>query len=163
MAERCLDMVWFLIGTVSIAATVLFLVPAFFRLAPTVVMSGSMEPEISVGSVVYIEKDIPPEDIGEQDIISYRRGEKISVLHRVVGVNRKNRTFCTKGDANQSADPGTVEYSQYEGKAVFSIPYLGYVVWLLQSGQNVIWILSGAMLLTGAEWYRRSAGKRRAV
>lgn len=163
MVERCLDLFYLLIGLTGMAGIVFFLLPSIMRLTPTVVMSGSMEPEISVGSVTYIAENIPPEDISEQDVISYRMGERVSVLHRVVTVDRECRTFCTKGDANQSADPGLVEYSQYEGKAVISIPYLGYVIRFFQSGMNRVWIIAGTVLLIAADRYRRSAERRRAI
>lgn len=163
MAEKCFNLVCFLGGLMSSAGIFLFLVPLAFGITPMVVMSGSMEPEIPVGSVVYIAQKIPPEEICKEDVISYRMGKEMSVLHRVVTVDRKERTFCTKGDANQGEDPGLVRYTQYEGKEIFSVPYLGYIVWFLRSTMNRIWILAGAAVLAAAEWYRRNAGRRRAV
>lgn len=163
MIERCFDMVYFLIGLMGIAGIVLFFIPAMLCLTPTVVMSGSMEPEIPVGSIAYIAPNISPENIDERDVISYRMGDKVSVLHRVVDVDRESRRFCTKGDANQSADLGLVEYSQYEGKEIFSIPYLGYIIQFLQSGMNRVWILAGIVILAAAERGRRIKGRRRAA
>lgn len=163
MAERCFDLVYFLIGLVGVAGIVIFFIPAIFHIVPTVVLSGSMEPEIPVGSVAYIARNIPPEAVSEQDVISYRLGESVSVLHRVVETDRENETFRTKGDANQEPDLGLVEYSRYEGKALFSIPYLGYAVHFFQSGMNRFLIAAGAAVMAAADCIRRKKERRRAA
>ena len=46
------------------------------------IVSGSMEPEIPVGSAVYINTNTPPEDVEEKDIIAFESGDSL-VVHRV--------------------------------------------------------------------------------
>lgn len=88
-----------------------------------IVISGSMEPEIKVGSLAFITKD--KENIKNDDVISYNFG-KTKVLHRVIKVKKEG--FITKGDNNNTKDFGVINKKQVNGKYLFSIPFLGYVV-----------------------------------
>ena len=65
--------------------------------------------------------------------------------------------FQTKGDANENADPGMVDFSQYVGKEVFSIPYLGYGADFIQTGGNRFWLGGGIVILLAMDflWYRK--------
>ena len=69
-----------------IGVLLLFLVYLFPRLAGFrvySVISGSMEPGIPVGSLVYARKT-EPEKLKEGEIIVYSRGS-LRVVHRVIG------------------------------------------------------------------------------
>ena len=110
-----------------ITALVLLL-PGVFRIRPYVVYSGSMEPEIHTGAVVFTkEGEFSPK---KGDIITFRSGDTV-VTHRVLKNN--NGTCITKGDANKTADPVPVRESQIIGQVVYSLPYLGYVIHFLQA------------------------------
>lgn len=92
------------------------------------VISGSMEPTISVGSIVYA-KQIMPEEIVEGDIIVYY-GEQMDgaiITHRVVENDVITGRFITKGDANKQKDPMPVAYESYIGKAGKVVPYMGHI------------------------------------
>lgn len=157
MVRKCINGIFFLLTLLGMLSILLILVPYLFKIKPQIVLSGSMEPEISVGSLVYISENIPPEEIQEQDVIAYRRGEQMQVLHRVIQVDEKKKMFQTKGDANEKADPGMVDFSQYVGKEVFSIPYLGYGADFIQTGGNRFWLGGGIMILLAMDflWYRK--------
>ncbi len=86
------------------------------------VLSGSMSPAINAGDAILIS-GINPEEIKEQDIITFREGETFTT-HRVVEI--VNNTFRTKGDANEDTDTKAIKTDQIVGKLVFTIPYLGY-------------------------------------
>ena len=60
-------------------------VPRMFGYHIYTVISGSMEPAIPVGSLLYIPK-VRPEDIREHDVIAYYGGEDGTavITHRVV-------------------------------------------------------------------------------
>ncbi len=104
------------------------LLPGFFGIRPYVVYSGSMEPEIPTGAVVFTkEEDFSPK---EGDIITFRVNDAI-VTHRVI--ENRNGICTTKGDANKTADPVSVEQSQIIGRVVFRLPYLGYVIHFLRA------------------------------
>jgi len=94
------------------------------------VLSGSMEPALPLGGVVFI-KPVEPTDIGPGSIIAYRSGEPL-ITHRVVDViDESELSFITKGDANQSPDLSPdlspVPAASVVGKVIFDVPYLGYL------------------------------------
>jgi signal peptidase len=93
------------------------------------VQSGSMEPAIQTGSVVFV-KTIPPEDVSEGDVITYEDDGGALITHRVIEKHTAGSSlrFETKGDANESPDPEPVYRSEYVGTVLFSIPFIGYVV-----------------------------------
>jgi signal peptidase len=101
------------------------------------VVSGSMEPEIHVGALAYVNtKDT---DVNTGDVIAFTEGsgEKITVIHRVIE-EKSNGTFVTKGDANADKDFAPITQNQITGTIVYNIPYLGYVTSYLQSMQGII-------------------------
>ena len=91
------------------------------------VMSGSMEPFYHVGSVVYVDKNISPEEIQVGDPITFRKSENAVATHRVIAVDKEARQFTTKGDANEVQDMAPVSFDDMIGKAGMSIPLLGYI------------------------------------
>lgn len=99
-------------------------IPRLFSIQPYIVLSGSMEPVLPTGSVVYMENKTLPEDMHVGDIISYRQGN-IMITHRIV--EESSSTVTTKGDANEHADFAPVSRDTISGKYVFHIPYLGYI------------------------------------
>lgn len=103
-----------------------FVGPMLFQIRPYVVLSGSMEPKILTGSVVWInQKDTDPE-VGE--IITYQiRSETGNVVcHRVV--EQTEHGYITKGDANNTVDLHEVTKQDVIGTYLFHAPYLGYLM-----------------------------------
>jgi signal peptidase len=90
-----------------------------------VVQSGSMEPAIKTGSVVVVKSS---SDYKVSDTITFGPYSKIKppTTHRIAEI--KDGNYITKGDANNAPDPRTVAKRDIIGKAVFSVPYLGYAV-----------------------------------
>lgn len=90
-----------------------------------VVLTGSMQPTIPVGSIVYTKKDTwyP---VGS--IIAFKSGD-LTITHRVVkAVNRDNVLYyTTRGDANNTNDSKEVTNSDVLGKELIFIPYVGRV------------------------------------
>lgn len=114
------------------------IVPRFFGYTMFAVLSGSMEPSYPVGSIVYVNKNIMPEDIQVGEPIAFYRDEETVATHRVVSIDETNRTFTTKGDANDVEDSSPVDYQQMIGKATVSIPYMGYLAVGIQSRKGTI-------------------------
>lgn len=114
---------------VCIAAGLLIAAPMVAGYRPVVVLSGSMEPTYHVGSIIYY-KEAPFEQITQGDPITFHAGDGGSLItHRVVEKSEMNREFVTKGDANESADPNPVSYSNVAGKtSKLTIPYAGYLI-----------------------------------
>ena len=127
-----------LIVTSILAILVMLIVPRFFGLTMFAVLSGSMEPEFKVGSIVYIDTSVEPEDVMVGDPIAFFRGQKTVATHRVVSIDNENQTFATKGDANDLVDRNPVEFEKVIGKATFSIPYIGYITVGIQSKQGTV-------------------------
>ena len=98
------------------------------------VVSGSMEPAIPTGSLVYIE-NAQPEEIKEGDVIAFygARDSAAVITHRVVENNTLMGQFTTKGDANEKEDIKPVEYREFIGKVSYSIPMLGWAAQTLTS------------------------------
>lgn len=121
------------------------------------VLSGSMEPAFHVGSLIYV-RQTDPKDLQPGDAITFMVNETTVVTHRITGVVPDEQEpdtlwFRTKGDANDSEDTALVHYRNVIGKAVFSIPYLGYVSYYIQNPPGLYVALGcGALLLILAFW-----------
>lgn len=98
-------------------------------LSARVVLSGSMEPTIPTGSVVFTK---PNSTYAEGDVITFStQGNEIPTTHRIVGVEQASDgalEYTTRGDANESEDFTAVAGNAVLGKEVFHIPYLGFVL-----------------------------------
>lgn len=107
--------------------------PDFFGYKSFVIVSGSMEPTIRKGDAIFV-KEVPEEEIKENDIISFTQGET-NVTHRVIEMIEENgiRKYKTKGDNNNTEDKEKITYGQIEGKYQFKINQFGIVVHILKS------------------------------
>lgn len=119
-------------------AVVLFAITAAFfifirDMKPYVVLSGSMEPVIPVGSVVIIDQSKTAVSAG--DIAAFSRNGQ-TVTHRII--KETGEGFITKGDANQEEDTGVTVPENIIGTVVFCIPYLGYGIMWLQEYRNLV-------------------------
>ncbi|MCH1981799.1 signal peptidase I [Ruminococcus sp. OA3] len=90
--------------------------PGVFGIKPAVVLSGSMEPDIKPGDLIFIH-DIGAEDLKKDDVICYLLSGK-AVTHRIVdittGENGKIQ-YITQGDANNAVDQAAVDEQQVQG------------------------------------------------
>lgn len=117
----------------SIIGLILFMT-GFFAYKPSAIMSNSMEPAFSRGSVVVVQKIDEKIDINIGDIIQYERGN-IMITHRVVDITQASNgsgstVYITKGDNNPSRDE-PVPASLVRGIIRSQVPYIGYpAVWL---------------------------------
>jgi len=117
--------------TVTAILLVAFLIPQMFGIKIKAVVSGSMEPFISVGSIVYI-RPCDFEEINVGNDITYKTDSGIFVTHRVIKKDYVTKTVQTKGTANDIADT-PVEYDSILGKVVLSLPCLGAILCKLSS------------------------------
>lgn len=158
-------------GTLLILAVILLcstlVLPGIFGWHMYNVISGSMEPALKVGSLIYIHEDLP-EDVQEDDIIAFysipevRSPDALTdtaleeghvsggpsgydfpddnsiITHRVVKNNVVSGNFRTKGDANDSEDPMPVDYDFYIGRVKLSVPYMGAILTIMTSLQGKI-------------------------
>lgn len=135
--------------------------PVLLGLRPRIVVSGSMEPAVPVGSLAYIRPSRDAEAVREGDVIVYQAGEAMTVLHRVIRTDAGDRSFVTRGDANGTEDPGRISFEQYRGNLVFVIPLAGYLAAALQQHRAAAAGLLAAILAVLV--IRHLAGKRKRV
>ena len=125
MIQKICDVLLGLFLTCLAILALLLFVPQIFGYQTLGVLSGSMEPEIAVGSIIYTKKT-SSESYEKGDIITYKIGEGTLVTHRIEEVDIENMHYITKGDANENVDGAPVYYSSVIGKLEYCIPLLGY-------------------------------------
>lgn len=114
-------------------------------LQPLTVLSGSMEPNYPVGSLIYV-KSVDPAMLQPGNVITFRLEGGALATHRIVGVEPEG--FRTRGDANDAEDGGLVKRSDVVGTPVMTIPMMGYVASFLQNPPGTYLAVSlGAALL----------------
>ncbi|MFR5328830.1 MAG: signal peptidase I, partial [[Clostridium] innocuum] len=102
------------------------------------ILSGSMEPTISTGSLILVDTDA---ELHTEDIVTFQKQDSI-ITHRIVRQIDDQRTV-TKGDANDSDDPTPLYKTQIIGKVILVIPYIGYIVLFIR---RYLWLLCAAFL-----------------
>jgi len=115
-----------------------------------VVQTGSMEPQIPVGSLIYVQPSLNYK-IGE--IITFKRGD-LTVTHRIVGMNGSgNQTvFETRGDANPAVDAQTVKLSAVYGLNQLLVPEVGKLINFLKTVPGfLVLIVLPTMIFIGFE------------
>ena len=129
------------------------------------VVSGSMEPALNLGDVVFVERT-SPKNIDQGDIITFERDGK-TVTHRCIEIIHNpdgKRYFQTKGDANEEPDADLVPEGKLIGKIpslellghtiYLKVPRLGYLSHFLHTFQGyILLIVIPSLLLIGIEVY----------
>ena len=131
-------------------------------LTPYTVLSGSMEPAIHIGSVIYV-KDVDPAELKVKDTITFQKPGESAVTHRIVEIKDEGTgslSFKTQGDAN-NADDGFIPADAIIGKAVFSIPYLGYISSFVQSPTGLLCIVGGTVVVIGLSYLMEALFKNK--
>lgn len=131
------------LGAVVLSA-LLALVLQIRGIQPYAVVSGSMEPDLHVGSMCFIDTEVPYSRIREGDVIAFSQSD-FQVTHRVIGIS--DQGLETKGDANAHSDGITTTKKNYIGKNMGSVPYLGFGMTFLQTERGKIMVLTGVIAL----------------
>ena len=130
------------------------------------VVSGSMEPEIPVGSLVMVH-EAEPALIQEGDVIAfYGAVDSAAVItHRVLSNSPAMGQFITKGDANEDRDVNPVPYSEFIGKVEHVIPGAGGIAETLagSAGRRAAgcMIVLAAVFLAAGSILERTGRKKR--
>ena len=114
------------------------MVPMPFGVGAAVVLSGSMEPEFSVGDLLIIAKS---DSYAVRDIVVYQDG-RMAVTHRIVSITGDE--VITRGDANNTED-SPIGIEQIKGKVILAIPLVGYAVDAIKTPIGTLCILALAM------------------
>ncbi len=126
MVKKVCETISTLIMILLLVVALTILVPMVMGMKELAVLSGSMEPTIPVGSIVYV-KPMEAEQLEPGDVCTFKLSDGSTlVTHRVVSIDHENRTLVTQGDANDVPD-GDLPFAQVVGKGVFHLPLLGFI------------------------------------
>ncbi|MCP8615770.1 signal peptidase I SipW [Salirhabdus salicampi] len=126
--------------------------PKLFGYEFKTVLSGSMEPTFSTGSVIALKPVEDPSVLKTNDIVTFMQRDNSFVTHRIIDViDREGRLyFQTKGDNNAQPDMNLVPAINVTGVYTgFSIPILGYFIEFSRSnaGAALLLIIPGVLLV----------------
>jgi signal peptidase I len=112
------------------ALTIVIVLPRATHGSALTVLTGSMTPEIPVGSVVLV-RPVDPSTLHVGDIATYQvaPGKPEFITHRIVKIDPSTSptSFTFKGDANRGADFKLVPAGAIRGEVWFHVPYLGAI------------------------------------
>lgn len=126
--------------------------PMPFGFGMTVVLSGSMEPELSVDDLLIVT----PADTYEVGDVVVFQTQRTAVVHRIVAID--GETVITRGDANSGNDePITVQ--NIKGRVVCAIPFVGLIVNLIKTPVGTVLLLGIAFWLLEASFKKEKEQK----
>ncbi len=121
-----------------------------------VVISGSMEPTIHEGDLLFVRgTNADQTEVGDVIVFDARElwtgAPQEPIVHRVIGKYLDGDTwmFITKGDANSLQDNAPVPESAIIGVVVGGIPYIGWIkIFLEESGLLIpLLVIISALLI----------------
>ena len=120
--------------------------PKIFGLTSAIVISGSMEPEISINDYVLV---CEMKEYKKGDIIMYEGGQ-IPVTHRITNIYKDENGaewIVTKGDANNTEDEAFTS-DKIIGRVVLVLPKLGELETFFSkpSGFLILTLITGGLL-----------------
>lgn len=122
--------------------------PEVFGYSQYIVSSGSMEPAMAVGDLIFV-KSQDSYELG--DVVTFRMDGGAIVTHRIVG--RVEGQFITRGDANNTDDQQLLPPGQIIGKLRMVLPGAGAAVNFLRSPLGILILLAaGALLIKLPDW-----------
>ena len=139
------------------SACLSLIVPRLAGYEGYVVVSGSMEPNIPTGSVIYSKKTDPALlQTGDVIVFADEARGTTPITHRVVTNDPSTGTIITKGDANEFADMNPVTYDEVIGKVAAHVPRIGFPVAMFTTVLGKI--VAALLLLEG--WVLNEIGRR---
>ena len=127
--------------------------PMPFGVGAAVVLSGSMEPSISVDDLIVV-REAEAYEVG--DVVVYQTG-RVPVVHRIVAMD--GETVTTRGDANNAED-APIELSQIKGTVIAAIPYVGTAVRLLKTPAVTVLLIIAAVLTVELPYVKEKEQKQ---
>lgn len=121
---------------VLLALAAVLIVPVILGYTELAVLTGSMQPTIPVGSLIYV-KEVEPSTLQIGDVVTYQLEGDTMVTHRVVETNPDEGYVIPQGDANEDPD-GQITFDRIVGKMDFHLPYLGYISMNVRTKTGII-------------------------
>ena len=131
---------WMITSIISIA--IIWFTVGVFPIYPSVIATGSMEPDIKPGDVILVKKIVNMEGINSlevNDIIQFKR-DSILISHRIIDIindEKKGISFKTRGDNNTSADTELVRPEDVKGIIKYTVPKVGWPTLLIKSSRDI--------------------------
>ena len=131
-------------------------VPSIFGYKALIVLSGSMENDISKGDLIIV-KVVDTNSLEEKDIITFRDSNNDIVTHRIVETidNDGEKCFRTKGDSNNTTDDELVCSKDIEGKLSKNFKRLGIIYNIIKSPLFIVPVI-GILVLINYLIYHKS-------
>lgn len=130
----------------------IYIVLGFFGYKCYVVPTGSMEPNIHVGSLIVVNNKIGYYEIEEGDVIVYLRDlDNKLIVHRAINITEHG--IETKGDANPVSDGISTVPTNFIGKEVFAIPYIGNILSAISEPKQKAMVIAGLILMLFVDLY----------
>ena len=114
--------------------------PMPFGIGIAVVLSGSMEPDMSVNDMIIVRSC---SDYTVGDVVVYQDAHAF-VVHKII--QRDGDLVITKGTANDSPDD-PVDITRIKGKVVCTVPGLGSLITVIKSPVATFALLGAATFL----------------
>ena len=126
-------------------------VPKLWGFQIYAVTSGSMEPEIHTGDVIYV-KQVPFQSLEPGDVITFSMNQgRTIVTHRVEKIDEKNGLLQTKGDANKNADPVWITRDTVRGEVKHVMPGLGYLALMAATLSGKLFLMAVFLWMIAAK------------
>ena len=107
------------------------IISGFFGIHRYLVVSGSMEPSLYAGDMVFVNSNVGFEDVQLGDVIIFQY-EDMNIIHRVVdeAIIDGEKHLKTKGDNNKNADGYLTTEDNFFGVVVdeYVIPKIGFLI-----------------------------------
>ena len=130
-----------------------FIRPELFGWSRAVILSGSMEPSMSIGDLVIVHRE---KEYRVGDIVVFDSGG-LSATHRIL--EKAQEGFVTKGDANNVPDKELLSENHIIGRVAVVIPMVGKAVLFLKNPAGMMLIMMLAIwLIWGADVVRMVKG-----
>lgn len=124
--------------------------PMPFGWGAAVVMSGSMEPALSVNDLVLIRQ---AESYEVGDVIVYQSGNSL-VIHRIVDI--QDEMITARGDANNTDDEPISEI-YVKGRLLLALPHAGALLRIIKSLPGTVVLLGAALVLLEKSWRKEKS------
>jgi signal peptidase len=146
-------LLWTLVGTT--AASLVYVAAGYvFGWRALTVVSGSMEPAVSVGDVV-VSRQIPAAEARAGQVITFAdpEAERKLLTHRVKTVSVLDGTarFVTQGDANTGVERWSIPAEGTIGVVDHRIPKVGYVAVWARSRPGMLALLIPLVVIAALE------------
>jgi signal peptidase I len=118
-----------------------------------VIRGSSMTPAIPLGSVIDLVH-VDPADLRPGDVVTLKEPAGAVITHRItrIVVLPDGLYIETKGDANEDVDTPVQPVSVVTGRVAASVPFLGFLMFLLSVPSGVLSVFSLAVTMLLMIW-----------